>query len=157
MQPVSRETVNAFYQAFASRSAARIAPFVDDDVEWTISGPVDVLQFCGVHRGKQAVLRLFDRLVPETFQVTGINPEALLVDGDRAAMLCTVTGVKGPPKRTISYRLSQFSRFRDGKIFEFCSIIDSFDAAEQILGHAIDVTQRTSLLDRASAGDLISV
>lgn len=83
MQPVSRETVHAFYQAFVSRQATQIEPFLDDDVEWTISGPVDVLHFCGVHLGKKAVLRLFDRLVPDTFQVTGINPEALLVDGER--------------------------------------------------------------------------
>lgn len=72
-------------------------------------------------------------------------------------MLCTLTGIKGPPKRTISYRVSQLSRFRDGKVVELCSIIDSFDAAEQILGHAIDVTQRTSRFDRARAGDLIAV
>jgi hypothetical protein len=30
-------------------------------------------------------------------------------------------------------------RFRDRKIVEYCSVIDSFDAAEQVLGHSIEL------------------
>ena len=57
---VPRPVVHAFYQALASRDPARIAPFIDDDVRWTIVGPVDVLRFCGERRGKAAVLSVLD-------------------------------------------------------------------------------------------------
>ena len=46
----------------------RAAEFFADDVEWTISGPVDVLLFCGTRRGKAAVLDMMERLVPLVFR-----------------------------------------------------------------------------------------
>ncbi|CAN0375303.1 unnamed protein product [Phaeothamnion confervicola] len=158
MAPVPRATVQAFYQAYVTRDPAQIAPFIDDDVLWIISGPVDVLRFCGERRGKAQVMEMFDRLIPETFEVNGFNPEALLIDGDRAAMLGTLFGRTGKERRKISYRVAQFMRFRDGKIVEFRSILDSFDAAEQILGHALDVSHTsTTANDRFGIGDLVAV
>jgi hypothetical protein len=37
----------------------------------------------------------------------------------------------------ISYRIAQFVQFRSGKVIEYVSIIDSFDAVEQVLGHPL--------------------
>jgi ketosteroid isomerase-like protein len=157
MSSVSRSTVQAFYQAYVTRDSARIEPLLDDDVEWMISGPVDVLPFCGQRRGKLAVLKVFDHLVPATFEVTGFEPQSLLIDGDRVAMMSVLSAVTPDRNRKISYRLAHFIRFRDDKVIEFCSIIDSFDAAEQVLGHAINVSQRQSESDLTAAGDLIAV
>ena len=139
MQPVSRATVLAFYQAYGSRDPKRLAAFLDDDVEWMISGPVDVLHFCGQRRGKAAALEVIERLVPSTFEFAGFEPDALLIDVDRVATLSTLSGILVEGKRKISYRLAHFIRFRDGKVTRFRSLIDSFDAAEQVLGHPIDV------------------
>jgi hypothetical protein len=41
--------------------------------------------------------------------------------------------------RTITYNQAQFLRFRNGKIFEYRGIIDRFNAAEQLIGHPIEV------------------
>jgi hypothetical protein len=41
-KPVDRSTVESFYTAIASRDPDRIAPFLADDVEWLLRGPVDV-------------------------------------------------------------------------------------------------------------------
>ncbi len=84
---VPRSVVEAFYAAYAARDVGRISEFLDDDVEWTISGPIDVMPFCGTHRGKTAVLDLIGRQVPEVLQVFSFVSEAILVDGDRVAML----------------------------------------------------------------------
>jgi ketosteroid isomerase-like protein len=154
---IPRSTVQAFYQAYVARDSVRIEPFLDDDVQWMISGPVDVLCFCGQRRGKKAVLEIFDRLVPSAFDVTGFDPQSLLIDGDRVAMLSTLSGVTADERRKISYRVAHFLRFREGKVVDFCSIIDSFDAAEQILGHAIDTSHKRKMDDRTSTGDLIAV
>lgn len=44
-------------------------------------------------------------------------------------------------------RLAQFARFRGGQVAEFCSIIDTLGAAEQVLGRQlIDFTQLAPVL-----------
>ena len=147
---VRRSVVKAFYAAFASRDPARIAPFLATDVDWMIVGPIDLLRFCGQRRGKAAVLDLFRRVVPEVIQVTGFDQDLLLVDKDRAASYARIAGIRKADGRTISYRCSHFLRFEADKVVEFRSVIDSFDAAEQMLGHPIDLTQDA----RPSMGDL---
>jgi ketosteroid isomerase-like protein len=136
---VPRSVVEAFYRAYAARDAKRVAEFLDDDVEWTISGPVDLLRFCGTRRGKAAVIEIIERLVPAVFEVFSFVPDALLVDGDRAASLNRLAARSRDDGRVISYRLSHFLRFRDGKVIENVSLIDSFDAVEQVIGHPLNV------------------
>jgi len=137
--PVDRRVVHAFYEAWASRDAAKIAPFLDDDVEWMIVGPVDLFQFCGPRHGKAAVIDLFQNVIPSVMLVERCTNDIVLIDGDRAASLNRLTGEQAANGRTISYRTAHFMRFRDNKVVEFRSIIDSFDAAEQMLGHPIEL------------------
>jgi ketosteroid isomerase-like protein len=136
--PVSREDVAAFFTAFNARCGRRLAPLLADDVEWTITGPINLLSYCGQRRGKAAVLELVDRTVPEVIDVTSFVQDLLVVDGEWAAALSRVSGDQRGTGRTISYRVAQFVHFRDGKVAEYRSIIDSFDAAEQILGRRIE-------------------
>src|SRR5262245_43631753 len=138
--PVSRTAFTAFFQAYASRDPARIAPFLADDVEWMIVGPVDLLQFCGHRRGKAAVIDLFQRVIPNVLQINSVESDFALVDGDRAASCNRIIAVQRATGRVISYRTAQFVRFRDDKVIEYRSIIDSFDVAEQVLGHPIDLS-----------------
>ena len=137
--PVSRNAVIAFFQAYSSRDPVRIAPFIADDVEWMIVGPVDLLHFCGRRKGKAAVLDLFQRVIPKVLDVNGVESDIVLVDGDRAATYNRITAIQRTTGRTISYRSAQFMRFRNDKVIEYRSIIDSFDAAEQVLGHPIEL------------------
>ena len=138
--PISRATVQAFFQAFASKEPVRLAPFLHDDVTWSIVGPVELIRYCGERRGKAQVLDMFGRIAPAALRVTRFEPEMLLVDGDRCAMLARLTGVTPEQGRTISYRCTQFVRFAADKVIDYRSIIDSFDAAEQFLGHPIDLS-----------------
>ena len=50
---VPRAAVEAFYRALADRDMDTLATYLDDDVVWTISGPVDILPFCGQRVGKR--------------------------------------------------------------------------------------------------------
>ena len=151
---VTLEMAQAFYKAYAARDTARMAEFIADDVEWTISGPVGVLPFCGTRNGKKAVLALIDEAIPAVFQVHGFVLDQLLVDGDRVASLNRLSA-RAPDGRVISYRLAHFFRFRDGKIVENLSLIDSFDAVEQVLGHPL-VPDSPPLADE-NAGDIVAV
>ena len=151
-QHVSREVVEAFYAAYSVRDLARLAQFLDDKMEWTISGPVDILPFCGTRHGKAAVLSWLQQKVPDVFRAFQFAPSPMLVDGDRVARLNRVRAIRRKDSRVISYRLAQFIRFNGDKVVEYISIIDSFDAVEQVLGHALDVHDGHMI-----EGDLIAV
>jgi ketosteroid isomerase-like protein len=134
---VPRARVEAFYRAYATRDVAMIAEFIHDDVVWTISGPVDLLPYCGTHHGKTAVLDLIGRQVPELLRTAGFVAEALLVQGDRAAMLSRKSAKRTSDGHSVSYRVANFMRFLDGKVLANLSLIDSFDAVEQVLGRPL--------------------
>jgi len=136
---ITREWVDAFNEAYAGRHMDRLASFLHDDVRWAISGPVDLMPFCGERCGKQAVLDMVARIAPQQFAVVSFTPELVLIDGDRASTLCRATGQRVANGHTIGWRVAQFMRFRDQKMIEYCSVIDSFDAAEQVLGHSIEL------------------
>jgi ketosteroid isomerase-like protein len=151
-QPVLRDVVTAFYRAYATRDADQVADFLDNDVEWTISGPVELLPFCGTHSGKAAVLDLIRRRVPAVFRVFSFVPDAMLVDGDRACALTRQSARRADDGRVISFRVANFLRFRAGKVVENLSLLDSFDAVEQVLGHPLGLYDM-----RDAADDLIAV
>lgn len=152
-EAIQRSVVEAFYKVYAVRDAAEVAPFLDDDVEWTISGPVDLLPFCGTRRGKAAVVDLIDRVVPGVLRVFSFVTDALLIDGDRVATLNRLAARRAEDGRVISYRVAHFMRFRDGKLAENLSFIDSFDAVEQVLGHSLAPHEALPV----EAGDLVAV
>jgi len=132
---VSRDVVESFFKVYAVRDVVRMAPFLNDDVLWTISGPVDLLPFCGTRRGKAAVIDLLGRTVPSVLRVFKFTTELLLVDGDRVASLNRLSARLTADSRVISYRVAHFMRFADDKVAENFTFIDSFDAVEQVLGH----------------------
>jgi ketosteroid isomerase-like protein len=136
---VSRAVADAFTKAYAARDVEKIAPFLHDDIEWTVSGPVDVLPFCGTFRGRPAVVDLIGTLVPKVLRVFSFVQESFLVDGDQLAMLNRQSGRRGADGRVISFRVANFMRFEDGKVIANLSLIDSFDAVEQVLGHPLAV------------------
>jgi ketosteroid isomerase-like protein len=154
--PVSRQLVQALFEARLSRDPARIAPFLHDDVEWSIAGPVDLMHFCGERHGKQQVINAIVEDVPSQLKVTRMDVEELLIDGDRAATFVRLSATHTGTNRNVSYRCAQFLRFRDGKLVEFRALMDSFDAAEQVLGHAIN-TSLDAPTDLAANGDRIAI
>jgi ketosteroid isomerase-like protein len=85
------------------------------------------------------------RVVPQVFHIFSFVHEAILVDGDRVASLNRLSASLG--KRVVSYRLAHHLRFRDGKVVEMLSLIDSFDAVQQVLGHPLTTS------DRVAAGE----
>lgn len=136
---VQRATVEAFYQAYTGRDPKKLTQLLADDVDWTVSGPIDVLPFCGTRRGKAAVVDFITRLVPEVYRVFTFERETTLIDGDRVAALNRLLACSKDDGRAIAYRVAHFVRFRDGKVIENIAIIDSYNAAEQVLGHPLAV------------------
>ncbi len=138
-EPVARSVVEGFYEALANCDMAALAPYLDDEVTWTISGPIDILQFCGRRSGKGVVLKLLDRDIPLLLEKRRLVPHAILVDGERAAVFGKLMALRHDVGYPISYRIAQFVRFRNEKVIDYVSIIDSFDAVEQVLGQHLTV------------------
>jgi ketosteroid isomerase-like protein len=153
-QILTYEYVESFRRARHSRDAQQIEPFLDDHVDWLLTGPVEFLHFCGQRYGKAEVLDCLTRqhhAVLDAFKVELIH---LLVEDERAASLSRMTGIQRSTGRTISYNQAQFLRFRDGKIVVYRGIIDSFNAAEEIMGHSIQLPKS---LGAPGDGDLIAI
>jgi len=122
----------------------RLPNFLDDDVVWTISGPVDILPFCGQRVGKGLVMKLLgprlgldgggQRDSHTLLSERRFVAKTMLVD-DRAAVLGRLTATKRASGQAISYRIAHFIQFRDEKVVDYVSIIDCFDADEQLLGY----------------------
>lgn len=136
---VTRSVVEAFFAAFAVRDAQKVGEFLHPDVRWTISGPVDVLPFCGTHHGKDTVIDVMARRAPAVLRVFHFVPQFFLVDGNNASSLTRLSARRTSDNRVISYRVANFFRFLDDKVIENFSLLDSFDAVEQLLGHPLAV------------------
>ncbi|HZQ13063.1 MAG TPA: nuclear transport factor 2 family protein [Pseudolabrys sp.] len=150
-KPVPRSVVEGFYKALATSDFTALAPYLADDVTWTISGPVDILPFCGQRHGKAVVLKLLDRDIPAFLEKRRLVPSVMLVDGDRASVFGRLTASRGDIGRRISYRIAQFIRFENEKAVDYVSLIDSFDAVEQVLG------QQLTLGGAGTAGELLAI
>jgi ketosteroid isomerase-like protein len=137
---VSREVVDEFYRAYVSRDAERIGAMIDDDVEWVVNGPVQVMQVCGIWHGKAAVIERFAVTVPGIIAFKSLDIESLLVDGDSSALFGRISCVHRPTGRQICHRVGHLAHYRDGKVISLRVMNDSLDAAEQYVGHHIALT-----------------
>jgi ketosteroid isomerase-like protein len=134
-----RGVVHAFCDALSMRAPELFSAVIDDDIEWTVFGPIDLFPFFGQRRGKAAVMTMFGDL-NANLSLVRCEKETLLVDGDRAAALVRLNAVDTRTGRSLSLRLALFAGFRDGKLASMKALFDSFDAVEQALGHHIDLT-----------------
>jgi len=144
------EHVENFSRARKSRDPKLIEPFLDDHVDWLVTGPVELLQFCGQRSGKIEVLDCLIRQHAEGLSTFRTETDMLLVDGDRAASRGRMIGIQRKTGRVINYNHAQFLRFRDGKIVEYRGIIDTFNAAEQMIGHPIELPDSLGVLGKGN-------
>jgi len=144
---ITREFAEQFFDALMTRDPACIAPYVADDAEWLIVGPIELFPYCGQHVGKEAVLAAYGKIGSGTTN-THYSRDFMVANGDSASALTRLDDIHQPSGREVMARLAQFARFRDGKVVEFCSIIDTLGAAEQVLGRALlPVTAAPALAD----------
>ncbi len=134
-----RGLARAFCDALSTREPGRIAGLIDNDIDWIVFGPVDLLPFFGHCKGKTAVLAMLGR-ISENLQLRGCDMERALTDGDHAASMMRVTARDLRSDRTLSLRLALFAQFSGDKLTTLRAVFDTFDAAEQALGRHIDLS-----------------
>src|SRR5262249_54626754 len=114
------------------------AGMIHDDIDWIIYGPLPVFPFTGPRHGKAAVLDALAAIAKD-FALERYVPDTIVAEGDHAAVLSNTAFKQRSTGRTISVRLADFMRLKDGKIIEFRELFDTFDAVEQALGRWLEV------------------
>jgi len=154
---ITREFVLEFLRARKMSDPAQLAPYLDDDVDWRISGPVDVLPQCGQRSGKAEVIDAICRVSPELFGTREFEIDHLLIHGDYAATLGRFHATHAATGRQISFRSAHFMRFRNDKLVWYRGLIDSFSATEQVMGHELDIAHAPDLVSIAPDADLVEI
>src|SRR3954447_5319332 len=93
-QILTQEYFESFRCARHSRDPRLIEPFLDDHVDWLVTGPVELLQFCGQRSGKIEVLDCLIRQHAAVLSTFRTETDMLLVDGDRAASRGRMIGIQ---------------------------------------------------------------
>jgi hypothetical protein len=134
----ARAVIEAIQDGFRRGDYAAIAARYDDDVDWLFYGPPAVVPAIGQRRGKVAVFQALEALNAH-YRFERHVTERLIAEDDRCASIADVTLVQRASGRTIRCRVAGFFRVRDGKVVEYRGFMDSFDAAEQVLGRELKV------------------
>lgn len=144
--PVTRGLVESFYRACVSRDPECIEPFLDEEVEWMLTGPVDVPWCCGVHKGKAAAIAMMVR-GRKVIELKRFDFDNILIAGDRAATLSWFVAAESKSGREIRFRCAHFLRFRDGKVISFRAVRDTFSFVEQAIGRPLALDHDGELRD----------
>jgi ketosteroid isomerase-like protein len=129
----TRALVHRLYESYSKGDGETISALVHDDVDWIIHAPVQVFSFAGPRHGKSEVLGVLTEIARD-YALERYEPEIIVVEEERAAVLSSVAFKQRSTGRTLSYRNANFLRFSEGRLIEFREFIDTFDIVEQALG-----------------------
>ena len=132
----TRVLVRDLYDAYGRRDFDRVAALIHDAIDWVIYAPMSVFPFAGPRQGRAAVLAVMGEIAI-VVALESYNPEVMIVDGARAALMSGVSYRQRATDRVLRLRIASFLRWQDGRLIEYREFIDSFDAVEQALGHEL--------------------
>jgi ketosteroid isomerase-like protein len=133
----------ALHRAINERRYEDIEALIDDDVDWTIYGPVDIFPFLGARRGKEAVIEVIRQLA-NNFRVHRFDRETIMLGVDSAASMLRYSLTALDSNKPISVRIAHFAQFRAGRLSNIRILVDSFDLVEQALGRPIHLPKIAS-------------
>lgn len=152
-----RDCIAAFYAAYRSRDLELLNAILDDRIEWFLAGPAEFFDFYGARHGKEAVIEMIARVMPCYFHVTDFEFDQTLIDGERVATRGRIRARQRDTGRSIRYGFAHFLRFEGGKLVSLRGVGDTFDVAEQVVGHPIDVNRAMECVSPEPEDDLSAV
>jgi ketosteroid isomerase-like protein len=133
----------AFHLAINERQSEDIEALIDEDVDWTIYGPIDMFPFLGARRGKAAVLEVI-RQISDNVRVHRFDRESIMLGVDSAASMMRYSLTALDSNKPISLRLAHFAQFKAERLRSIRVVVDTFDLVEQALGHPINLPRIAS-------------
>ena len=133
----------ALHRAVNERQHEDLETLIDEDVDWTIYGPIDMFPFFGARRGKAAVLDVIRRIA-DNIRVHRFDREQIMLGTESAASMMRYSLTLLDANKPISLRLAQFAQFKAGKLTSMRILVDTFDLVEQALGQPIHLPRIAS-------------
>jgi ketosteroid isomerase-like protein len=132
----------AFHRAINDRQLEDVEAVIDEDVDWTIYGPIDMFPFLGARRGKEAVLEVIKQIA-ENVRVHRFDRESIMLGADTAASMLRYSLTALDSNKPISLRVAHFAQFKGGRLRSIRVVLDTFDLVEQVLGRPIHLPRLT--------------
>ena len=126
----------AFHRAINERQPADLEALLDEDVDWSIYGPIDMYPFFGARRGRAAVIDVI-RQIADNFRVHRFDRESIMLGVDSAASMMRYSLTALDSNKPISLRIAHFAQFRAGRLTNLRVLVDTFDLVEQTVGYPI--------------------
>jgi ketosteroid isomerase-like protein len=130
--------LDTLYAAFQRGQIDFVLNSFDDDIEFISNAPIELFPFLGHRRGKTAVAQAI-KSVHDEFDIQSYEPVSALVESEQAAVMLFARGISRKTGRSVQLAIAHFLKFRNDKIIELREFMDSFSAAEQMLGRALDI------------------
>jgi|SRR5690242_8160948 ketosteroid isomerase-like protein len=126
----------ALHRAINERQPADVEALIDEDVDWSIYGPIDLYPFFGSRRGKAAVMDVI-RQIADNFRVHRFDRESIMLGVDSASSMMRYSLTALDSNKPISLRIAHFAQFRAGRLTNLRVLVDTFDLVEQTVGYPI--------------------
>ncbi len=144
-QAALRERLATLYAALRLGQLDFVLNALDDNVEFVSYSPLAIFPFLGHRRGKAAMAEALKGAHDE-FDIVSYEPLSIVAESAEAAVVLFVRGVNRKTRRSVQLSVAHFLRFKNGKIVEIKEFMDSFSAAEQVLGRDLDIGSSYHLL-----------
>jgi ketosteroid isomerase-like protein len=126
----------ALHRAINDRQLEDLESIIDEDVDWTIYGPIDMFPFFGARHGRAAVFEVI-RQIADNVQVHRFDRESIMLGSESGSSMMRYSLTLLDSNKPISLRLAQFAQFKAGRLTSIRILVDTFDLVEQALGHPI--------------------
>lgn len=124
------------HRAINERQLDDIEALIDEDIDWSLYGPIDMFPCLGARHGKRAVLDVLSNLA-EIVHIRRFDRETTMLGMDHAASMLRCCLVLRNSDSPVSLRVAQFARFKTGRLVDMRVLVDTFDLVEQVLGRSI--------------------
>lgn len=132
-----RDRLMRVYDAFYSGRIDEALTHYADDVDYVCYAPVSVFPELGFRHGKDQLAETM-RALHRRFQEMKFSISRLLTSNDEAAAILDVRMRIAGTERLAQIYISNFIRFKHGRIVDHRTFLDSFDLLEQLSGAEID-------------------
>jgi ketosteroid isomerase-like protein len=128
----------ALHRAINDREFTELEALLDEDVDWTLYGPIDMFPFLGARRGRAAVMDVI-RQIADNVRVHRFERETVLLGEDLAASMLRYSLTSLESDKPIVVRIAHFAQFKHGRLRSIRAVLDTFDLVEQVLGRPIQL------------------
>lgn len=120
----------ALHRAINERQFADVEPLIDEDVEWTLHGLVELFPYFGARRGRAAVMEVI-RQIADKVRVYRFDRESIMLGVEAASSMLRYSLTLIETNKPVRVRLAHFAQFREGRLSSMRVLVDSYELVEQ--------------------------